>query len=128
MVLTVYVAVVTAQLFAQTETNPKHFFWAPGQPNTPNPSSLENDLTYHSGDAGPGAIGVETKPAVYLIFWGPDWRSGFTTTDANGQVFTSGTLQNYLKTFLANLGGTSWSAIQSEYCKTCLRERRTAQP
>src|SRR5690242_4473163 len=38
------------------QTNAKHFFWAPGQPNTPNPSSLANDLIYHGGNAGPGAI------------------------------------------------------------------------
>ncbi len=58
-----------------TSTNPKHFFWAPGQ----NPSaqttanSAANDLIYHGGNAGPGAIGVETKPAVYLVWWGPQW-------------------------------------------------------
>jgi hypothetical protein len=96
---------------AQAQTNPKHFFWAPGQPNTPNPSSLANDLIYHGGNAGRGAIGVENKPATYLIFWGPDWANGFTTTDAKGQVFTSQQLQNYVTSFLTNLGGTSWAAI-----------------
>lgn len=98
-------------------TNPKHFFWAPGQPNTPNPNSLANDLIYHGGNAGSGAIGVETKPATYLIFWGPAWSSGFTTTDANGSVYTSQQLQNYITSFLINLGGTSWAAIQNEYCR-----------
>ena len=78
---------------AQGTTDPKHFFWAPGQPSTPNPSSLQNDLIYHGGDAGPGAIGVENKPATYLILWGPDWENGFTTVDKNGQVFTSQELQ-----------------------------------
>ena len=39
---------------SQAQTNPKHFFWAPGQPNTPNPSSLANDLIYHGGNAGAG--------------------------------------------------------------------------
>ena len=50
-------------------TNPKHFFWAPGQ--NPNASttanSLQNDLIYHGGNAGPGAMGVEQKPAVYRV-------------------------------------------------------------
>jgi hypothetical protein len=99
---------------AQAQTNPKHFFWAPGQPQTPNPSSLANSLIYHGGNAGSGAIGVENKPAMYLIFWGPDWANGFTTTDANGQVFTSQQLQSYVTSFLTNLGGTSWAAIQTE--------------
>ncbi len=98
-------------------TNPKHFFWAPNQPNTPSPNSLTNDLIYHGGNAGSGAIGVETKPATYLIFWGPAWSSGFTTTDVNGSVYTSRQLQNYVTSFLTNLGGTSWAAIQTEYCK-----------
>jgi hypothetical protein len=108
-------AVMTAS-GTQAQTNPKHFFWAPGQPNTPNPSSLANDLIYHGGNAGQGAIGVETKPATYLIFWGPEWANGFTTTDARGQVFTSQQLQNYVTSFLTNSGGTSWAAIQTEYC------------
>src|SRR5581483_6138591 len=41
--------------------------------------STANDLIYHGGNAGPGAIGVETKPAVYLVWWGPEWSQGFTT-------------------------------------------------
>src|SRR5579864_9428352 len=98
------------------QTNAKHFFWASNQPSTPNPSSLANDLIYHGGNAGQGAIGVENKPATYLIFWGPDWINRFTTTDANGQVFSSQQLQNYVISFLANLGGTSWAAIPTEYC------------
>src|SRR6202048_764982 len=99
---------------ASATTGQKHFFWAPGQ--APNPSSEANDLIYHGGNAGPGAIGVETKPGIYLIFWGPDWADGFTTTDVNGTQYTSQQLQNYVSSFLSNLGGTSWSAIQTEYC------------
>jgi len=73
-------------------------------------------LIYHGGNAGSGAIGVETAPAIYLIFWGPDWANGFTTTDANGGAYTSQLLQSYVTSFLSNLGGTSWAAIQNEYC------------
>ena len=109
------VAAVSAS--AQSLTNPKHFFWAPGQPNTPSGASLSNDLIYHGGNAGSGAIGVETTPAVYLIFWGPDWENGFTTADANGVQYTSQQLQQYVTSFLNNVGGTSWAAIQTEYCK-----------
>src|SRR5229473_1356174 len=99
---------------ASGATNQKHFFWAPGQ--APNPSSVSNDLIYHGGNAGPGAIGVETTPGIYLIFWGPDWANGFTTTDASGKQYTSQQVQNYVTSFLSNLGGTSWGAIQTEYC------------
>src|SRR6266480_4997583 len=105
-------AVITTQ--ASATTNQKHFFWALGQ--APNPSSVSNDLIYHGGHAGPGAIGVETTPGTYLIFWGPDWANGFTTTDVNGKQYTSQQLQNYVTSFLSNLGGTSWANIQTEYC------------
>src|SRR5258708_18586926 len=74
---------------AESPANPKHFFWAPGQPNTPSPSSLTNDLIYHCGNAGSGAIGVAIGPATYLIFWGTEWANGFTTTDANGPPHTT---------------------------------------
>ena len=103
-------------LTATAQTNPKHFFWAPDHPNTPGPSALRNDLIYHGGNAGAGAIGVETVPATYLIFWGPDWANGFTTADAHGAIYTSQQLQTYVTSFLSNLGGTSWAAIQNEHC------------
>ena len=114
--LAVWLVLVSATAAAQSPLNPKHFFWAPGQPATPSPSSLANDLIYHGGNAGAGAIGVETAPATYLIFWGPDWANGFSTTDANGTAYTSQLLQTYVTSFLTNLGGTSWAAIQDEYC------------
>src|SRR5262249_43306948 len=51
--------------------NAKHFFWAPGQnPQGTVADSAANDLVYHGGNVGDGAIGVETTPAVYLVFWG----------------------------------------------------------
>ena len=109
-------ACVLIAVSAWAQTNPKHFFWAPGQPNTPNPSTLTSDLIYHGGNAGTGAIGVETVPATYLIFWGPDWQNGFTTTDLNGVAYSSQQLQAYVTSFLTNLGGTSWAAINDEYC------------
>jgi hypothetical protein len=110
--LSLALAAVVTQTSGQTSD--KHFFWAPGQ--TPNANSVSNDLIYHGGNAGAGAIGVETKPGVYLIFWGPDWANGFTTTDVKGVQFTSQQLQNYVTSFFTNLGGTPWAAIQTEYC------------
>lgn len=49
---------------------------------------------------GPGAIGVEQKPAVYLVWWGPQWKSGFTTPDTNGVMYSSKTLRTYLQSLL----------------------------
>src|SRR6266478_2650520 len=116
LIVALLFALASSAAAAQPPSNPKHFFWAPGQTNAPSPSALANDLIYHGGNAGSGAIGVETVPATYLIFWGPDWANGFTTSDANGSVYTSQQLQNYVTSFLSNLGGTSWAAIQDEYC------------
>jgi hypothetical protein len=52
-------------------TNAKHFFWAPGQDPQGTVASVQNDIIYHGGNAGPGAIGIQKKPAVYLIYWAP---------------------------------------------------------
>src|ERR1700739_2914354 len=94
--LLVLMACLLAAAHDTAQINPKHFFCAPGQPNTPNPSTLTSDLIYHGGNAGTGAIGVETVPATYLIFWGPDWQNGFTTTDLNGVAYSSQQLQAYV--------------------------------
>jgi hypothetical protein len=95
-------------------TNPKHFFWA-GQ--TPSADALSNDVIYHGGSAGIGAIGVETKPAVYLVYWGPEWAAGFTTSDVNGAPYSSKTLQNYVNSFFGNVGGSPWAGVQTQYCR-----------
>jgi hypothetical protein len=102
-------------------TNPKHFFWAPGQnPAGTIADSTANNLIYHGGNAGPGAIGVQEKPAVYLVYWGPDWATGFKTADTDGKLFSSKTLQSYLNSFFANVGGSAWAGVQTQYCKNTL--------
>ena len=98
-------------------TNPKHFFYA-GQ--TPTADQLSNDIIYHGGSAGPGAIGVEVTPAVYLVYWGTEWANGFTTPDSDGTLYSSKTLQNYLNTFFANVGGSPWAGVQTQYCRNVL--------
>jgi hypothetical protein len=82
--------------------------------------STGNDLIYHGGNAGSGAIGVETKPAVYLVYWGPQWATGFTTADSNGKLYSSKTLQTYVNSFFKNVGGSGWANIQTQYCKDVL--------
>jgi hypothetical protein len=116
-------AVTSASASADTTplTNAKHFFWAPGQnPDATVADSTANDLIYHGGNAGAGAIGVEQKPAVYLVWWGPQWAQGFTTEDTTGQMYSSKTLQNYLKSFFQNVGGSGWANIQTQYCAYAL--------
>src|SRR5947199_1520319 len=98
-------------------TNAKHFFWAAGQDPTGTASSVTNDIIYHGGSAGPGAIGVETTPAVYLVYWGTEWANGFTTPDTDGKLYSSKTLQSYLNSFFTNVGGSPWAAVQTQYCR-----------
>lgn len=101
-------------------TNPKHFFWAPGQNPQGIVASAANNLIYHGGNAGSGAIGVQTTPAVYLVYWGPEWASGFQTADTDGKLYSSKTLENYVNSFFATLGGSSWANVQTQYCKGAL--------
>ncbi len=108
---------VGASPASASPTNPKHFFWAPGQSPTGTVGSLSNDIIYHGGNAGPDAIGVEVKPAVYLVYWGSEWATGFTTPDDNGTLYSSKTLQNYVNSFMANVGGSPWAAVQTQYCR-----------
>ena len=71
VVLAVMLGASTASSRTKDLTNPKHFFWAPGQnPAGAVADSASNDLIYHGGNAGAGAIGVEQQPAVYLVYWG----------------------------------------------------------
>src|SRR5689334_2277428 len=96
-------------------TNPKHFFWAKGQPDpSGTATSTANDLIYHGGNAGDGAIGIEKKPAVYLVFWGAEWASGFTTPDSDGKLYSSKTLQNYVESFFSRVGGSAWAGVQTQ--------------
>jgi len=118
--LTVLLGASAASSRTTDLTNPKHFFWASGQSPQGTADSAANDLIYHGGNAGSGAIGVETKPAVYLVYWGPQWAQGFQTEDTNGQLYSSKTLQNYLNTFFQNVGGSSWANIQTQYCNGTL--------
>ena len=104
----------------------KHFLWGAGQSPQGTAYSLANDIVYHGGNAGPGAIGIQKAPAVYLIYWGTEWATGFTTTDVDGRAYSSRTLQTYLNTFMANLGGSPWAAVQTQYAGTSRSAQQAA--
>ena len=57
---------------------------------------------------------------MYLVWWGPDWAAGFQTSDTDGKLYSSKTLQNYLGSFFGNVGGSPWAAVQTQYCKNAL--------
>lgn len=55
---------------------------------------------------------VETTPAVYINYWGPEWATGFTT---GGHPSTDA--QTYVNAFFSNTGGSSWINSTSQYCQ-----------
>src|SRR6478735_6014586 len=97
-------------------TNGKHFFYAQGQ-NTPTPDQAASDIIYHGGNAGPGAVGVLTKPYAYIVYWGQEWKDGFKTADTDGKLFTSKTLESYVNSFMKGVGGSKFHAVQTQYCR-----------
>ncbi len=67
--------------------------------------SHTTNMTYHGGP-------VETEPAVYISWWGPEWSAGFSTGG-----YTSAQAQAYIANFFGNVGGSSWENINTQYCQ-----------
>ena len=109
------VALVVLGAASAASADSKHFFWAGTTP--PSPDALTNDIIYHGGNVGSGAIGIEKTPAVYLVYWGTEWATGFTTPDTDGTLYSSKTLQNYMNSFFQNVGGSPWAGVQTQYCR-----------
>jgi hypothetical protein len=90
--------------------NGKHVLWSAG--NGPAPSTDQassGNLIYHGGL-------VETTPAVYLVFWGPEWKTGFSYKEQK-YTYTNTTAMNYLTTFFKSIGGSPWAGVQTQYCQ-----------
>jgi serine protease len=68
-----------------------------------------NNLTYQGGP-------VETAPVVYISWWGPQWGTGFSTGG-----YTSAQAQTYVSDFFANVGGSPWDAVNTQYCQGVAR-------
>jgi hypothetical protein len=89
--------------------NGKHIMWGrdQGYPSTDQASA--NNLIFHGGS-------VETSPAVYLVYWGPAWQAGFSTTHGNF-TYTNTQVESYLNTFFGGIGGGAWAGVQTQYCQ-----------
>jgi hypothetical protein len=92
-----------------TVVGSKHVLWSAGAgaPSTTGASS--SNLIYHGGL-------VETKPAVYLVYWGPQWKSGFSFAHG-GFTYTNKTVVNYVNSFFSRVGGSKWAGVQTQYCQ-----------
>jgi hypothetical protein len=66
------------------------------------------NLYYHGGiaDGAAGTVGVETAPAVYLVFWGSQW----TGNDPSGEA-------SILQGFFNGVGGSAWAGSVTQYCE-----------
>ena len=82
-----------------------HVMWPQGVASAPSP----NNLIYHGGL-------VETTPAVYAVYWGSVWKTGFTRS-AGGFTYTNKTVMNYENNYLSNVGGSAYAGIQTQYCQ-----------
>ena len=72
----------------------------------------------HGGKPSRGSLlsyrggAIESAPRVFIIWWGPDWKTGFSTG-----AYTSAKAQNYVQSFFGNVGGSTWSATDTQYCQ-----------
>jgi len=63
-------------------------------------------LLYSHGGA------IEQAAKVYIVYWGPQWSTGFTTGG-----YTSAQAQTYVHDFFAGVGGSSWANSTTQYCQ-----------
>ena len=55
---------------------------------------------------------IERTPVVFIVFWGAQWSSGFSTGG-----YTSMQAQNYIQGFFGGVGGSSWANSTTQYCQ-----------
>src|SRR5205807_864330 len=56
-----------------------------------------------------------------LVYWGTEWAGkGFSTADSDGTLYSSKTLQNYNNSYFANMGGSPYAGVQTQYCNGVL--------
>src|SRR5437868_3324946 len=64
-----------------------------------------NNLFSHGG-------AIEQSAKVYIVYWGPQWASGFSTG-----VYTSAQAKTYIQSFFGGVGGSSWANSTTQYCQ-----------
>jgi hypothetical protein len=87
------------------------------------PAASSRNLQYMGGS-------VLAVPKAFVIFWGPDWNTGWTTGG-----FTSAQAQTYITSFFGGVGGGSWINSTTQYCsgvavgsQTCGSSGRVTNP
>ena len=108
-ILVLGVAPVRADTSLPTIVNGKHVMWGLGQGYPSTQQASANNLIYHGGL-------VETVPAVYIVYWGPEWTQGFSTVQGSF-TYTSAGVERYINSFFNNVGGSPWAGVQTQYCQ-----------
>ena len=98
-----------AQTSLPTIVNSKHVMWGAGQGYPSTQQASTDNLIYHGGL-------VETVPAVYIVYWGPEWTNGFSVKQGS-ITYTSAGVQRYVNSFFNNVGGSPWAGVQTQYCQ-----------
>ena len=96
-----------AQTSLPTIVNSKHVMWGAGQGYPSTQQASTDNLIYHGGL-------VETVPAVYIVYWGPEWTNGFSVKQGS-ITYTSGGVQRYVNSFFISVGGSPWAGVQTQY-------------
>ena len=55
---------------------------------------------------------IQQNAKVYIVYWGPEWQSGFSTGG-----YTSAQAQSYIEGFFNGVGGSSWANSTTQYCQ-----------
>jgi len=76
-----------------------------GSPAPAAPLASMSNLSYDGGQ-------VFTAPSIFLIYWGPQWSSGFSTGG-----YSSAQAQTYVNSFLGGVGGSPWLNSTTQYCQ-----------
>jgi serine protease len=63
------------------------------------------NLSYNGGQ-------VFTAPSIFLIYWGREWSSGFSTGG-----YSSARAQTYVNSFFGGVGASSWLNSTTQYCR-----------
>jgi hypothetical protein len=89
--------------------NAKHVMWGAGQGYPSTQQASTDNLIYHGGL-------VETVPAVYIVYWGPEWQQGFSFKQGTF-TYTNSTVKRYVNAFFGSVGGSPWAGVQTQYCQ-----------
>ncbi len=105
---------------APTEDTDPDAAWSHAEHHMPNNAVQPTAASAAAGPVNAGSQNlpysggpVILNPAVYLIFWGPQWING--SVDARGHLERQ--TANYVDDFFSGVGGSPWLNSVTQYCQ-----------